>query len=149
LGCSVPKDARAGGIATFCKYRSRLQNADAAPAAASAGDGLTTVLSSTTSDYTFAVMNVYAPSDHRDSATFLEDLKEVVGNVHDSWVLLGDFNLTLCEEENSNGVVNPSLADAFSNTINTLGHQDLPLLDRMFTWSNHRAPPLLQVQGRT
>jgi hypothetical protein len=94
-------------------------------------------------------MNVYAPSDHRDSATFLEDLKEVVGNVHDSWVLLGDFNLTLCEEENSNGVVNPSLADAFSNTINTLGHQDLPLLDRMFTRSNHRAPPLLQVQGRT
>ena len=35
---------------------------------------LTTVLVSTVTNIGFTVTNVYAPSDHRDSATFLEDL---------------------------------------------------------------------------
>ena len=35
---------------------------------------LTTVLSSTASEQYFSITNVYAPSDHRDSGNFLDDL---------------------------------------------------------------------------
>ena len=38
---------------------------------------LTTVLSSTVTNISFTVTNVYAPSDHRDSAFFLDDLAEL------------------------------------------------------------------------
>ena len=38
---------------------------------------LTTVLSSTVTNILFSVTNVYAPSDHRDSVPFLEDLSEL------------------------------------------------------------------------
>lgn len=61
---------------------------------------LTTFLSSTASDYTFAVTNVYAPADHRDSLPFLENLEEIAGHVPGSWALAGDFNLTRGGEEN-------------------------------------------------
>ncbi|RCV06451.1 hypothetical protein SETIT_1G163400v2 [Setaria italica] len=46
------------------------------------------------SNYIFAVTNVYASADHRDSLPFLEDLEEIAGQIHGSWVLAGDFNLT-------------------------------------------------------
>jgi exonuclease III len=104
---------------------------------------LTTCFSSTASDYSLSITNVYAPADHRDSITFLEDLEDVANAVSGDWALVGDFNLTLSEEDNSNGSVNVSLAEAFSNTIDRLALQDIPPLDRLFTWSNHRSSSTL------
>lgn len=104
---------------------------------------LTTLFSSTASDYTFAVTNVYAPADHRDSVAFLEDVEEVAVQVTGNWVLADDFNLTRDESENSNGTVNSSLPVALNDTIHKLELLDLPLLDRLFTWSNHRVNPTM------
>jgi exonuclease III len=104
---------------------------------------LTTAFASTASDYCFTVTNGYMPSDHRDSLAFLEDLEEVVGHVGGNWVVAGDFNLTRGVKDNSNGVANTTLCDAFNDTIHKLCLIDLPLLDRLFTWSNHRESPTL------
>ncbi|CAO1939972.1 unnamed protein product [Urochloa humidicola] len=104
---------------------------------------LTTVFSSTASDYTFTVTNVYAPADHRESAQFLFDIEELAALVHGNWIVAGDFNLTRGAEDNSNGAVHQGLADAFNDTIHKLGLIDMPLLDRLFTWSNHRDNPTL------
>lgn len=104
---------------------------------------LTTMFTCTASDCCFAVTNVYAPSDHRDSLEFLEDLEEVARQVSGCWTLAGDFNLTRSGEDNSNGHANPTLCDAFNNTIHTRSLIDIPLLDRLFTWSNHRSTPTL------
>ncbi|CAN6206900.1 unnamed protein product [Urochloa humidicola] len=104
---------------------------------------LTSIFSSTVSGSSFTVTNVYAPADHRDSIAFLEDLEEVAAHVHGHWILMGDFNLTRGGDENSNGNANPQLVEAFNDCINRMGLFDLPLLDRLFTWSNHRANPTL------
>lgn len=104
---------------------------------------LTSFLSSTASSYSFAVTNVYAPSDHRDTPAFLHDLQELATHIHGNWALAGDFNLTRGREENSNGTSHTSLCTAFNDTIDHLGLIDLPLLDRLFTWSNHRGSPTL------
>ncbi|CAN6300756.1 unnamed protein product [Urochloa humidicola] len=109
---------------------------------------LTTFFTSTASNYSFAVTNVFAPSDHRDSIAFLEDLEEVASNVHGNWVLCGDFNLTRGSDDNSNGNVHQNLADAFNGCINRLGVIDIPLLDRLFTWSNQRSNPTLAQLDR-
>jgi hypothetical protein len=86
---------------------------------------------------------VYALADHRDSLGFLEDLAEVASHVPACWALAGDFNLTRGADENSNGNVHQHLADAFNDSIHSLGLIDLPLLDRLFTWSNHQSTPTL------
>ncbi|CAN6352985.1 unnamed protein product [Urochloa humidicola] len=104
---------------------------------------LTMFFSSTMSDACFAVTNVYAPADHRASLDFLEDLEALARSVTGRWVILGDFNLTRGADENSNGNSNRALSDAFNECINTLGLIDIPLLDRLYTWSNHRETPTL------
>ncbi|CAN6341061.1 unnamed protein product [Urochloa humidicola] len=104
---------------------------------------LTTVFTSNASNSTFTVTNVYAPADHRDSLDFLKDLEEVAEHVSGNWVLAGDFNLTRGSEENSNGNINAALTDAFNDCIHKLALIDIPLLDRLFTWSNHRSNPTL------
>jgi len=104
---------------------------------------LTSFFASTVSDDRFAVTNVYAPVDHRDSLHFLDDIRDIASHIQGSWVIAGDFNLTRTCDENNNGSFNQPLAQAFNDTIDDLGLIDIPLLDRLFTWSNHRASPTL------
>lgn len=75
---------------------------------------LTTYFTSTASGSSIAVTNIYAPVDHRDSVAFLEDLAEVAAQITGSWILMGDFNLTRGEEDNSNGSCNQHLVNASS-----------------------------------
>ncbi|KAJ1278642.1 hypothetical protein BS78_04G094500 [Paspalum vaginatum] len=74
------------------------------------------------------VTNIYAPSDHRDSAFFLGTLSEIQSHIVGPSLLVGDFNL-LCK--------------LFNDTINDLSLLELPLLDSLFTWSNKRSCPTL------
>ena len=104
---------------------------------------LSLAFTSTTSDAAFTVTNVYAPSDHRDSLAFLLDLEEIAAQISGNWVIAGDFNLTRGASDNSSGAVDTRLADAFNDSIHKLGLIDIPLLDKLFTWSNHRDCPSL------
>ena len=54
---------------------------------------LTSFFTSTSSDTVFAITNVYAPADHRDSRSFLDDLSTIAAQVPGNWFLMGDFNL--------------------------------------------------------
>lgn len=47
------------------------------------------------------------------------------------------------KEDNSNGSTNSTLSAAFNTSIDKLGLIDLPLLDRLLTWSNHYSTPTL------
>jgi len=86
---------------------------------------------------------VYAPSDHHDSASFLEDLAELVPHINGPWVLAGDFNLIRSSDDKNNDRVDSRLTELFNDTINSLALLELPLLDRLFTWSNRRESPTL------
>ena len=54
---------------------------------------LTTPFTSTTSNYTFTVTNVYAPADHRDSDLFLSKLASIEVDDSVPWLIVGDYNL--------------------------------------------------------
>jgi len=54
---------------------------------------LTTVFPSTISDLNFKVTNVHAPSDHRDSRHFLEEMSYLASSIDGSWLITGDFNM--------------------------------------------------------
>ncbi|TVU02265.1 hypothetical protein EJB05_52261, partial [Eragrostis curvula] len=104
---------------------------------------LTTSLTSTSSDLHLTVTNVYAPADHRDSQTFLDDLVELASHVSGPWLHAGDFNLLRDTADKNNERFDFALAAAFNDAINQLNLIELPLLDRLFTWSNKRASPTL------
>jgi len=104
---------------------------------------LTTTLASTVTEHQFTITNVYAPSDHRDSKVFLEDLDELRPQIHGPWILAGDFNLIRSASDKNSGNVNHRLCTLFNDTLEKLGVVELPLLDRLYTWSNKRQNPTL------
>ena len=94
-------------------------------------------------DISFCVTNVYGPCDHGSKQCFLDSLKNIADSVHGPWVILGDFNLIRFPHERSNDNFNTQEADWFNDFINDLCLQDIPLLDRLFTWSNNQDLPTL------
>lgn len=104
---------------------------------------LTVSFASTSSNYSFFVTNVYAPSDHRETDLFLADLESIAQPTDVNWVAIGDYNLTREPADKNNGIFDQSLADKFNASINRLALLELPLLDRLYTWSNRRDTPIL------
>lgn len=56
---------------------------------------------------------------------------------------MGDFNLVLRPSDKSTTNFNASEAQIFSSAINSINLQEIPLLDRLFTWSNQQDNPTL------
>jgi hypothetical protein len=88
------------------------------------------------------VTNVYASCTHDLCPSFLSELVSLTDAAHGQpWLIVGDFNLTrdptACNNDNFDVVV----VDAFNAAINTALLQELPLLDRRFSWSNRRGSP--------
>jgi hypothetical protein len=91
---------------------------------------------------------VYGPSDHRDSPVFLDGLRELEPHISGVWLLAGDFNLVRGAADKNTGWVNTRLCDMFNATIESLGVVEVPLLDKLFTWSNRRVCPTLERLDR-
>jgi len=104
---------------------------------------LSVTLSSTSSNKTFTLTNIYAPADHSFTDAFLHEMRDLATNIHGAWLLVGDFNLLRCASDKNNHHFNSSLADSFNTCINSLALLELPLLDRLYTWSNKRSSPTL------
>jgi hypothetical protein len=59
------------------------------------------------------------------------------------WIVAGDFNLIRDPEDKNNGVFDLNLSTALNDSIRSLALFELPVLDRLFTWSNKCASPIL------
>jgi len=104
---------------------------------------LTTTLQSNFSSFILTVTNYYVPCSHSDKQAFLDDLIELQSSLSDAWVVLGDFNLIRSPDDRSNGNFNHQEAGWFNDAIEAMDLQELPLLDRRFTWSNRQEDPVL------
>jgi hypothetical protein len=104
---------------------------------------LSTSFSSNSSEHTFSVTNVYAPSDHRNSPLFLSSLSDLAPSFTGPWLLAGDFNLVRSQQDKNTTVSNPALISAFNDKINEIGLLELPLVGCRFTWTSKRDEPTL------
>jgi exonuclease III len=100
-------------------------------------------LVSTSSSLSFVVSNVYAPANHSLTPVFLAEFEDLGPLFAGPWIIAGDFNLVRDPEDKNNGVIDLNLSSAFNDSIRSLAIFELPLLDRLFTWSNKRASPIL------
>jgi hypothetical protein len=104
---------------------------------------LTTTLSSTISDLVFAITNIYTSADNSLSPLFLAELEALGPLFPLPWLVVSDFNLIRDPTNKNNANFDLNLASAFNETIRTLALFELPLLDKLYTWSNRRATPVL------
>jgi hypothetical protein len=104
---------------------------------------LTTVFSSTTTATSLTVTNVYTPSDHSRTPVFTAEMIDLSPSVTGPWLILGDFNLIRKPCEKNTPRFDCNLAAAFNSMIQSMALFELPLLDRLFTWTNGQDPPIL------
>ncbi|CAO2037441.1 unnamed protein product [Urochloa humidicola] len=104
---------------------------------------LTTTFQATTTNLAFTLTNCYGPCHHPDKPLFLNELISLQASISGIWSVLGDFNLIRAPEEKSNNNFDAHEAGHFNGAIDTLALQEVPLLDRRFTWSNHQDEPIL------
>ena len=109
---------------------------------------ITAKLRSTTSNLDFTITNAYGPSDHTLSNAFLQHLQELPMVIQGPWIVLGDFNLVRCAADKNNRQFNAPLATAFNDTIDQLNLSEVDLGDRLYTWSNRQANPILAKLDR-
>jgi hypothetical protein len=86
----------------------------------------------------FAITNVYAPCEASRRDAFLSELRDLAPQCSLPWMLLGDFNMTRYSYDKNNDRFDAAVADSFNTIVDDLVLQELPLLDRRFTWSNNR-----------
>jgi exonuclease III len=89
----------------------------------------------------FWVSNIYGPNTDDERPAFFQELKEIADQIQGPWLLAGDFNAIRAAHERSSLHMTRN-ETIFNDIINELMIQELPLLDRSFTWSNMQHPPL-------
>jgi hypothetical protein len=60
---------------------------------------LTTILSSTTTDLAITITNVYAPSDHSLTPSFVAKMMNLLPSIPGPWLFCGEFNLIRLPDE--------------------------------------------------
>ncbi|KAL9675958.1 hypothetical protein QQ045_004167 [Rhodiola kirilowii] len=82
------------------------------------------------------IVNVYAPIGEKEKLKLWEELIELKEAFEGEWVLGGDFNSVLVEEERRGSCFNIRDANMFLEFIQAMGVMDLPLRGRKYTWGN-------------
>lgn len=139
----VPSTGAAGGILTAWTTSSFSLNY-----ASSSPHSLTVCLSSTATNLSILITNVYAPATPNLKPDFLNELRAIASTVDKPWIICGDFNMIRYAHEKNNPNFHLAEADAFNDCINDLNLIELPLLDRLFTWTNKRTVPTLERLDR-
>ena len=87
--------------------------------------------------HSFLLTSMYAPPQFYKRKPFWDYLENLAMNISFSWILLGDFNDMISEEEKLGGLpVNRTHIAAFRNCLDKCGLIDLGFHGPRFTWTN-------------
>jgi hypothetical protein len=83
----------------------------------------------------FWITNIYGPNGDEERPAFFLEIRELADTIQGPWLLARDFNSVHNPQEIS--TINMSSNEyLFNDLIWDLTLQEIPLLDRFFTWSN-------------
>uniref|UniRef100_A0A453SL53 Endonuclease/exonuclease/phosphatase domain-containing protein n=2 Tax=Aegilops tauschii subsp. strangulata TaxID=200361 RepID=A0A453SL53_AEGTS len=86
---------------------------------------------------------VCGPQEDADKIAFLHELRDICADCPGPWMLCGDFNLILRDEDKNNDNLNRRMMRRFRRLVNDLALKEVYLNGRRFTWSNEQTPPTL------
>jgi exonuclease III len=93
------------------------------------------------------ISNIYGPNLDEERPIFFQELESLAGLTQGPWILAGDFNCVRNPLERSSLHMGPN-ESLFNSLIWDLSLQELPLLDRVFTWSNMQSSLILSKLDR-
>jgi hypothetical protein len=73
----------------------------------------------------------------------LNELASIAPTIAGAWAVVGDFNLIRQPVDKSSATFDQHEANLFNAAIDTLCLMEIPLLDRLYTWTNNQSPPTL------
>lgn len=132
----------AGGILIAWKYCFSLINSWSTP------HSLIVLLTQTSTGQLFIVTNVYGPADDPSKPQFITELRQIAARISHPWIIAGDFNLVRWLTDRSALQRSYSLMDGFNKFITDTGLIDIPLRNRVFTWSSKRPQPVFSKLDR-
>lgn len=134
-----PSVGASGGILTA--WNPRLLHLDAS---STGSFSLTTTFTLLADGSALAVTAVYAPCTVDLRQAFLDEMVQTAtAHAGHPWLLFGDFNLSRDPEDRNNDNFDVHAASLFSDAIDAARVQELPLRDRLYTWSSRRDDPTL------
>lgn len=83
---------------------------------------------------------VYGPQDDAGKMAFLQELRDVRADCPGPWMLCGDFNLILRDEDKNTDNLNRHMMGKFRRLTNDLALKEIYLTGRRYTWSNEQSP---------
>jgi exonuclease III len=137
VNCSVTGGGRAGGLALLwkhCNVNLEIKNYDL--------NYIDVLISSTMCKISWRATCIYGyPQAHNKYLTcrLINDLSCVNNCSNSSWLVFGDFNLVLTNEEKSGGnPIEPNITTSFRNTLCHCDLQDLGFKGCIYTWTNNQ-----------
>lgn len=100
--------------------------------------------SSSHSNSTFTLTNIYGPCDGPECQNFVDSLRALDISPTNLWLFVGDFNF-ICSAKNRNkpgGNVDGMML--FNEIISEQSLIEIPIKGHQFTWSNMQGHPLLE-----
>jgi exonuclease III len=135
IDCSVNGGGRAGGLAILwkpCTLLLNIMNCDL--------NYIDMLITSNYGLHNWRATGIYGyPKTQNKFLTcqLINDLSTLTN--HANWLLFGDFNIVLSNNEKSRGnPLEPNLTTSFRNTINHCDLQDLGYKGNIFTWTNRQ-----------
>lgn len=104
---------------------------------------ITVKLVSTETNCQFLLTAVYAPCLSTKRSAFFEAVSEVAADLDTPWAVLGDFNMYRFSHEKSRGRLCWTTMEHLNSWIREQGLDDIPIENKLFTWSNKRNSPTL------
>ncbi len=96
----------------------------------------------------FTISNIYGPTWAADKGSFFQELRDSGNRVRGAWALMGDFNVPLSPQDKNGPPSRLTEVLNFRKVVNDIGVQDLPIVNKRFTWSNGRPHPTLERLDR-
>lgn len=122
-----PTDGASGGILTTWP-----DSLFSALSTSSTPHTISVHLSSTITNFSFFLTNIYAPSSSELRPQFLDELRSITAPINVPWMPCGDFNMIHFAHEKNNDNFRFAEAESFNDCINEMCLIELPLLDRAF-----------------
>jgi hypothetical protein len=88
--------------------------------------------------------NIYAPCTAEGKLALLSWFRDVEIQDDSKWLIVGDFNLLISQENRNKPGGNISEMLAFNEAISRVGLVEIPLKGCKYTWTNKQQDPLLE-----
>ncbi|KAK1660876.1 hypothetical protein QYE76_049035 [Lolium multiflorum] len=95
------------------------------------------------SNVSWHLTTVYGPADDERKLSFLNELVQIHGRISGPWMVIGDFNLILHDQDKNKSRVNRSWMRRFKHAVDSSFLREIKLIGRKYTWSNEQNNPTL------